>query len=62
MYSLEILSFIELFRFQSDRKRRELQMRTQVNQKLEESGERERLDFGSRAIFSTNLKCAFLGH
>ena len=29
-------------RFQTDRKRKEIQLRTQVNQRLEESGERER--------------------
>ncbi len=29
-------------RFQSERKRKEIQLRTQVNQRLEESGERER--------------------
>lgn len=31
-----------LHSFQSDRKRKEIQLRTQVNQRLEENGERER--------------------
>ena len=38
-----VLSCVPLIRFSTDRKRREIQMRTQIGQKLEEGGERERL-------------------
>ena len=37
------LKLYTLCRFSTDRKRREIQMRTQIGQKLEEGGERERL-------------------
>lgn len=38
--------------FQSERRRKEIQLRTQVNQKLEENGERERL----RELLRARLK------
>jgi len=41
-YTFMIDCVPSFYSYQAERKRREAQMRTQINQKLEESGERER--------------------